>query len=196
METKDQKTTENNHSQHPLLIMGEYSARVQKIIDALYKTPRNCWTKSGVEDPETVGECTDKCVALAEEFFSIPGLAIMIKVSNWHKVNREFNQHQTDGVDWTEFEKRAAADKIMQKICVGLGPHKEVIYNLWSEYQDQKTTRSKTAADIKRFHTIMTAIKYQEAGQPVSAFKFIDDAGQRIQNVVIRRKFFDKIISK
>lgn len=181
---------ERKYNQYPLNFKGAYYNEALNIITKLYKIPRTGWKDRNVKNPESVGEHTDELVILSEKFFDIPGLSKMLKIHDWPESDDKVGDIRTDNncpeeKRWSKEEKYRAELQAMQVICLRFDDEGKKILELWLEFEEKITARSKIADQLDKFQAIKKAIKYQIEGQPVIAQEFIDHDGDKIKHPIL-----------
>jgi putative hydrolase of HD superfamily len=178
------------HSQYPLNFSGKNFNEAQKIIDELHKIPRTGWINHDVKNPESVGEHTDKLIALAEKYFNIPGLSKMLRIHDWPESDPKIGDRRTDRFcpkrfRWTKERKYKAELKAMRRICLSLGEDGDEILNLWLEFEEGKTHRAKIAKELDKIQAIQKAVEYQKQGESVIAQEFISNSEGEITSLIV-----------
>ncbi len=179
-------------AQYPLVFQRVYLKKALAVIKALDDLPRTGWVDRGVENPETVGEHTEALIDLAEIYFHVPGLTVMLKIHDWPESNPKVGDRRTDSNCPTEKrrdkeEKKRDETAAMREICISLGPEGRRLFKTWNEYEEQKTRRSRIASQIDKFQVIIKAIEYETSGEPVIAQEFIDEHLAKIKNQLLRK---------
>ena len=180
------------YNQKPLSIKGHYRLYALEVIEGLYKIGRTGWIDRGIKNPETVGEHINELINMAERHFpDVPGLTRMIKIRNWPKYDKKVGDRRTDKHcpikrRYTKEEKKEAELMAMKKICLKLGPYGSSIFKLWLEYEEGKTERAQIAFQLNKLQTDLKAIKYQLAGESVSAKEFIELDREKITIPVLK----------
>ncbi len=150
-------------------------AKMRFVLERLFRLPRTGWVDRKISDPETVGEHTYDIYRLAQSLFE--GLAAMIVVHDAAESDPAVGDIRTDHMcplqkRWTLEEKHIAETRAMIEICADLGQDGIEIFELFYEYEQQKTKRARLVKQLDKLQVIMKATEYELQGEKVKAEEF------------------------
>lgn len=134
-----------------------------KNIGKLKRKDRTGWVLAGIEHPETVDQHCFRvgliAYILAPRFNYDPDKCL--KMGLFHDIAEYKVPDYTlyDGI--SKEKKRQQEEEAMRELCDGLKGG-EAIFNIWSEYENQKTPEAKFVKAIDKLEMYFQATEYEE----------------------------------
>lgn len=160
-------------------------------IKTLNQLPRDGYVIKGVKDPETVGEHTVGCVAMAVALadqlnVSRNHLVHLLTVHDWPESNKTVGDRaRRFGVAPPgKFEREHAA---MKELCEGL-EHGQFFFDLWIEYEEGVTPEAQIANQIDKLQMAFQAVQYS-VEQGMDPTEFMNHSDGVVRHPVLRDIF-------
>ncbi len=141
---------------YPLLVPNYCRWKVLEIISALDNIQRAGFKSRDTVKNESIGERTDIVVLLALKLWPEEiRLHELLKIHDWAKFmtgDLQVNYYAPAESRLSKENKKRKENEAMEKICAWLGSYGYYIYNLWLEYNEEK---SESAIRAKRLDRIL-----------------------------------------
>lgn len=157
-------------------------------IRSLNHLPRTGWVIRDIQDPETVGEHTVECMAIAASLADELGvnrerLLQILCVHDWPESDPDVGDI-SPRCNIPPQKKQQLEHDAMVSLCATL-PQGDFFFALWREYEDERTVESQVAHQIDVLQRTFKAVVYH-VEQGLDPHEFLEEAVKKVQHPVLR----------